>query len=144
MGSAMERFLRVIVATLLVGVVFVYPMAAPPQHRIDGRHFDLVREGMTYADAEAIFGVPAGVYDWAMISNEDPKWQIVFLIQPDNNACIPVQIERQPDTVKLWLSRHGAFGVSIDRDTRVKPFRLPGTPMTDPPWKKWWYKLRNH
>jgi len=38
--------------------------------RIDEAHFQLITEGMTEAEVEAIFGVPAGSYDWARPKTE--------------------------------------------------------------------------
>jgi hypothetical protein len=37
----------------------LWTMLAPPPHRIDEAHFQLITEGMTGAEVEAIFGVPA-------------------------------------------------------------------------------------
>jgi hypothetical protein len=59
----MQRFLRGTIAVLMIGTLFLYPLLAPPPHRIDEPHFQLITEGMTEAEVEAIFGVPAGSYD---------------------------------------------------------------------------------
>jgi hypothetical protein len=63
----MQRFLRISAVTALALITFLYPLGAPPRHRIDERHFKLIRPGMTEAEVEAIFGAPAGVYDWVMV-----------------------------------------------------------------------------
>ena len=62
----MRKWLRLLIAALLAGLVGFYPLLAPPVHRIDKHHAELVRQGMTFADVEAIFGQPPGNYDWAV------------------------------------------------------------------------------
>src|SRR5437773_11169837 len=59
------RRLRWLVAIALVGLLGLYPLLAPTPHRIDQAHADLIVQGMTKEQVEAIFGVPAGQYDWA-------------------------------------------------------------------------------
>jgi hypothetical protein len=71
----MQRLMRSAIAVLLIGTLFLYPLLAPPPHCIDEAHFQLITEGMTEAEVEAIFGVPAGSYDWAR-----PKAEYVFLV----------------------------------------------------------------
>jgi len=44
------------------------PLLAPTPHR-DRSQVDLIRPGMTLADVEALFGVPAGNYDWAQTNH---------------------------------------------------------------------------
>ena len=52
-------------AMVLVTLLGFYPLLAPPAHRIDAAHFEMIAAGMTRAQVESIFGVPAGDYDWA-------------------------------------------------------------------------------
>src|SRR6266581_1418040 len=59
------RRLRWLVAIGLVGLLGLYPLLAPTPHRIDRAHADLIVQGMTKEQVEAIFGVPVGQYDWA-------------------------------------------------------------------------------
>jgi hypothetical protein len=61
----MRRFSRLLLLALVAIVIGFYPLLAPTPHRIDQEHFDLIQEGMMKADVEAIFGVPAGNFDWA-------------------------------------------------------------------------------
>jgi hypothetical protein len=68
--SRMQRLMQATIVVLLIGTLFLYPLLAPPPHRIDESHFQLVTEGMTEAEVEAIFGVAAGSYDWACPKTE--------------------------------------------------------------------------
>jgi hypothetical protein len=56
----MQCLLRATIVVLLIGTLFLYPLLAPPPRRIDEAHFQLITEGMTEAEVEAIYGVPAG------------------------------------------------------------------------------------
>ena len=62
----MTKWLRVLIAAALLGLLGFYPLLAPPPHRIDEQHFELIQKGMALADVEAIFGQPPGNYDWAV------------------------------------------------------------------------------
>ena len=62
----MRKWLRLLIAALLVGLLGFYPLLAPPIHRIDKAHAELIKHGMTYAEVETIFGQPPGNYDWAV------------------------------------------------------------------------------
>ena len=59
------RWPRRLIALFLVGVLGLYPLLAPPPHRIDKAHCDLIKEGMTKDEVESIFGAPPGEYDFA-------------------------------------------------------------------------------
>lgn len=48
----MQRLMRATVVVLLFGTLFLYPLLAPPPHRIDAAHFQLITEGMTEAEVE--------------------------------------------------------------------------------------------
>jgi hypothetical protein len=48
--SGMQRIMRATTVVLLIGTLFLYPLLAPPPHRIDEAHFQLITEGMTEAD----------------------------------------------------------------------------------------------
>jgi len=65
----MRKWLRLLIAALLVGLLGFYPLLAPPIHRIDKAHAELIKHGMTYAEVETIFGQPPGNYDWAVADN---------------------------------------------------------------------------
>jgi hypothetical protein len=56
----MQRLLRATITVLMTGTLFLYPLLAPASHRIDEAHFQLITEGMTEAEVEGIFGLPAG------------------------------------------------------------------------------------
>src|SRR5262245_24874963 len=63
--NAMRRCRKIVLVGAVVAVSFLYPLLAPTAHRIDRAHFDLIKDGLTRTDVEAIFGVPPGEYDWA-------------------------------------------------------------------------------
>lgn len=60
-----HRIRRGMLAALIAGVTFFYPLLAPTPHRIDDAHLQQILPGMTRAQVEAIFGAPPGEYDWA-------------------------------------------------------------------------------
>jgi len=61
----MRRWKQIVLALLIASIALFYPLLAPTPHRIDQGHADLIVQGMTKEQVEAIFGVPAGQYDWA-------------------------------------------------------------------------------
>jgi hypothetical protein len=71
------------VIMLLIGTLFLYPLLAPTPHRIDEAHFQLIAEGMTEAEAGAIFGAPAGAYDWAR-----PQTDMIWLVADCGGAAV--------------------------------------------------------
>ena len=62
----MRIWLRLPIAGLLALLLGFYPLLAPPAHRIDKDHFELIQKGMTLAEVEAIFCQPPGNYNWAV------------------------------------------------------------------------------
>jgi len=40
----MQRLMRATMVVLLIGTLFLYPLLAPPPHRIDKAHFQLMTE----------------------------------------------------------------------------------------------------
>jgi len=69
----MRKWRRLSIAGLLVCLLGLYPLLAPPAHRIDKEHFDLIRNGMTLAEVKSIFGQSAGNYDWA-VTDDARTW----------------------------------------------------------------------
>jgi hypothetical protein len=51
----MQRLMRATILLLLIGTLFLYPLLAPPPHRIDEAHFQLITEGMTEANSGGRF-----------------------------------------------------------------------------------------
>jgi hypothetical protein len=119
--------MRAVVVVFLLGTLFLYPLLAPPPHRIDEAHFQLITEGMTEAEVQAIFGVPAGSYDWAR-----PKPELIWLTALVEAQHLELQdfarqVGRHKLTVRLvdapvpvqatknWISRRGAFIVSLNK-----------------------------
>src|SRR5262245_36823777 len=56
---------RIVLIVVLTGLLGLYPLLAPPPHRIDQSHANLIKKGMSREQVEAIFGVPPGDCDWA-------------------------------------------------------------------------------
>jgi len=141
---------RFLLLVLVLLVTCFYPLLAPPHHRIDKAHFDQIHEGMTLADVEAIFGVSAGSYDWA-VQSDSSIYFILSLAQVELETRLRVQIELQaaPSSVERlptepvgryqnWISRHGSFAVLLDPcGSVVRKFDL-GATRIEPPWQRWW------
>jgi hypothetical protein len=72
----MCRWSRLILVVLIASFTLLYPLLAPPAHRIDKAHFAMIRPGMTRAEVESIFGVPSGEYDWA--EAQGASWVFLF------------------------------------------------------------------
>jgi hypothetical protein len=110
----MSCWQKILLLTLLIGVSLLYPLLAPTPHRIDESHFSLVRVGMTEADVEAIFGVPAGSYDWA-VEEEDATFALFALVDWGIDQKISVNINHDgfiasfagPRKGKLWTLLSG-------------------------------------
>jgi hypothetical protein len=69
----MRKWARLLVAGFIVTLLGLYPLLAPPIHRIDKDHAELIKQGMTYAEVESVFGQPPGNYDWA-VADEANIW----------------------------------------------------------------------
>jgi hypothetical protein len=135
----MQPFLRRLALVLVIAVTFLYPLLAPTAHRIDERHFKMIRQGMTEAEVEAIFGAPAGVHDWVMVGDDTTR--PVWVQEANSTMLLPVPTRH--DSTRVWVSRHGIFGVSMDRDRRVYILhRASGAPVMEAPWKRWWRAIR--
>ena len=158
----MGRFLRLLVLGLTALVAGFYPLVAPLAHRIDQAHFDLIQDGMTRAEVEAILGAGSGKYDWAEVDHTDSLWSIQFLRlalraasedvkfvyvdlsgDVDVSSAIPVSINWRPlaDTTEQWVSRHGAFTLHFDGQVRVISRRGPEAVRIEAPWQRWWRTL---
>jgi len=130
----MQGLMRATAIVLLIGTLFLYPLLAPPSHRIDEAHFQLITEGMTEAEVEAIYGVPAGSYDWAR-PQTDLIWLVAVaemqqfevpakldhrIVQQELGIRITVpRLDAPVHQTKQWVSRHGVFAVSLDERGRV-------------------------
>jgi hypothetical protein len=89
------------ILALFVSITLFVPLLAPLPHRIDAEHFCLIGKGMIEGDVEAIFGVSAGYYDYAVIDGSPTG---VFWVE-DAIAMHPVG----SIGARMWVSRHGAF-----------------------------------
>jgi hypothetical protein len=143
----MRRFSRLLLLALVVAVAGVYPLLAPTPHRIDQAHFDLIEPRMTVGHVEAIFGVPAGSYDWA----EQHPYLIVMIDDFSHSLGLPAAAppgqllwdgrwigeSREPVLWQTWICRHGAFTVGFDSQGEVLRKQQNGTRIV-PPWQRWW------
>jgi hypothetical protein len=145
----MRRFrFRLLVLALAVAVIFAFPLLAPTPHRVDQSHFDLVQDGMTMAQAETIFGVPAGNYDWAeqdfdLLTLDVSRGTMsiaTFFSEADRQkhrgiAVIGGKGERlAPET---WISRHGTFTLAFDSEGKVIHKHQYKARVASP-WQRWW------
>jgi hypothetical protein len=152
----MRRLSRLLLLALLVSVLGLYPLLAPPAHRIDQTHFDLIRVGMDKAEVEAIFGVPSGEYDWAepaspyiwdmlYFDRVHVAYERAFNLKLAQAVALEwdVRFMRLPETVReTWTSKHGAFTVLFDHDQCVISMTGERGVRIVPPWQRWWKAIR--
>jgi hypothetical protein len=149
---------RALLGAVLSIVILFYPLLAPTPHRIDSAHFARVQEGMTEAEVEAIFGVPAGAYGWA-VPDDDSRYsfQMAILdallvarleeVRVDGGEATQrgVQFLRSvwPTTTRTWTSRSGSITIGFNDDGRICMRGSWQTTHLEPPWQRWWQKLRH-
>ena len=156
----MKRHIAPAAVLLAVTVVlFLYPLIAPPVHRIDEAHLAMIRPGMTEADVEGIFGIPAGAYDWAVANDVQTIW-LDLAVQPMWNTPKQVgytalvftthDLDLAMDSwtrvgyfTRTWTGRHGTFRVTFDSLGRVSHTGTFGETRIDPPWKRWWRQWKS-
>jgi hypothetical protein len=148
----MRRFRRAGVLVLFVMIALFFPLLAPPPHRIDEAHFALIRHGMTAAEVEAIFGVPAGNYDWAVA--EGSAWldvlaqvryleqgNVVSLTDWSQTGAFSMRRLSEEMNVQTWTSRHGSFYFASNANGSVTCKGQLGKTRIEPPWERWWRKF---
>jgi hypothetical protein len=145
----MHRWKRLFLAVLIVSITFLFPLLAPTPHRIDRAHADLIVQGMTKDQVEAIFGVPAGAYDWAEPDSLSP-FMTWFDFDGDGFADVlvhrngggptlsPVLVWTPRRTSLTWISRHGSFTVWFDINENVVTTNAVTEVRIVPPWQRWW------
>jgi len=149
----MRRWKGILLAALIASIAFLYPLLAPTPHRIDPAHADLIVRGMTKEQVEAIFGVPAGRYDWAE-ENRDEIFahyqkmisyyvEMSHLTIDENGAAERIVRHVRPakahwQTSMTWTSRHGSFSIRFDQDERVASTSASRQVRIVPPWQRWW------
>jgi hypothetical protein len=138
----MKRIGRAAVVLATVTILFFYPFLAPPAHRIDQAHLDLIKSGMTEAEVEDVFGVPAGEYDWA-VAVPPNVWADISYFRVGQTWGVEGQKQQQIvifdiGEIKSWIGRHGAFHVIFDRQGRVCSTGWVGKTRIEPPWNRWW------
>jgi hypothetical protein len=149
-----HRLRRIAVLAVFVMITLFFPLLAPPRHRIDDAHFRLIKGGMTEAEVEAIFGVPAGGYDWA-VRNESARFNLLALhaagmrdkLPPDqaglaDQLLLISALCGDESRLRVWYSRHGVFYVGLDHQGRVATTGAGWESVQIvPPWRKWWDKI---
>jgi len=160
-----RRFMRCFVVVSLAAITLLFPLLASP-HRIDEAHRNLIRGGMTVAEVESIFGVPAGTYDWAVdhgpihrqlaeyrvriyVAHEIAKAQREVVKAADETArqAARMKLALQPllpslDRAQTWMSRHGSVTIFFDNAGHVTGIGGWEKTRVEPRWKKWWAKIR--
>jgi hypothetical protein len=152
-GFAMKyRFNRGLLAILLVGITFFYPLLAPTPHRIDETHFRLIQKGMLLAQVESIFGVPPGEYDHAERDYAGLVWTTVTNLQGDPDVGVQTlpkaftssgwaRISFVQEESRTWSSCNGCFTISIDGQNRVTSTSSWPHMRRVPPWSSFWEKI---
>jgi hypothetical protein len=149
-----QRVGRIGVAVGLIAITLFLPLLAPMPHRIDKTHFQLIKPGMTEAEVEAIFGVPAGGYDWT-VRDENMRIDVLTTFMPGWDEKIPadqpaysgrtmfISAQHGPNPrLQTWFSRHGVYYVVLDQQGRVAVTGSGwGKTRREPPWHKWWQKI---
>lgn len=142
----------------LTAITLFLPLLVSP-HRIDETHRNLIREGMTAGDVESIFGVPQGNYDWAVPDDAYAYriklyYALISLAErqvdarQDQPVVVPVagmnsrQRRSQISRRETWTSRHGSVTIGFDDGDRVTFIGGWRKVRVEPPWKKWWDKIR--
>jgi hypothetical protein len=157
------RWPRRLIVLFLVGLLGLYPLLAPPPHRIDKAHCDLIKKGMTKDEVESIFGAPPGEYDFteqksfgyltvvravkfarvkATIVEDLSRADLSGLaVQPLSVKRLSTHVRLWPTDWKTWTGRHGAFTVLFDEQGQVVSTSGPHEVTIVPPWQRWWKKL---
>jgi hypothetical protein len=136
---------RVLLVSLVAGIAFFYPLLAPPAHRIDPAHFELIKNGMTAADVAAILGASAGRYDGAEPDYEQlhaygfvPRSRTIMLggTKRLRYTLTPIRLwDLDGVTIAQWVSRHGVFTINFDSDGTVRS-KQSGEARIVPPWER--------
>jgi hypothetical protein len=156
---------RIVLIVVLTGLLGLYPLLAPPPHRIDQSHADLVTKGMSREQVEAIFGVPPGDYDWAEVDGNTATLLFLsdLLLQDstsigkvgdiDGDGAVDLNVSTpQSSTLVLdlsgrvlgdlessstWTSRNGSFTIWFDSSGRVSSTNMRSDVKIVPPWQHW-------
>ena len=149
---------RGLVIILLAAITLFFPLLVS-RHRIDEAHRDLIREGMTVAEVEDIFGAPPGAYDWAVADNDPAvQWAIykayMYLARDerqkaDGKPAVLVVGSRHreheslalSDHMQTWTSRHGSVTIGFNDSGRLTWVGGWHTTHVQPPWQRWWKRM---
>ena len=134
----MRKWARLLTAGILVALAGLYPLLAPPPHRIDQAHFERITNGMTREQVESMFGVPAGEYDWAEHDSFSLVQTNVNVIANEVWIDEPMNVFRVLTDTSTWTSRAGAFTVAFGGRDRVRVTWMSPDVRIVPPWQRWW------
>ena len=146
------RWRRRLIVLFTIGLLGLYPLLAPPPHRIDQAHCDLIKEGMTKDEVESIFGVPPGEYDFAEQKFSGYRFRVWVRATGKSTLLDLTSVAPSSITVlesspilphewSTWTGREGAFTVCFDVRGRVTSTSGPHEVTLVPPWQRWWKKL---
>ena len=156
---------RIVLIVILTGLLGLYPLLAPPPHRIDQSHADLIIRGMSREQVEAIFGVPPGDYDWAesdgdsatllllsdlllrdstslqKVANIDGDGAVDLIITTPQSGTVVVDLAgrlvQNINSSSTWTSRQGSFTIWFDASGHVTFTNLKSDVTIVPPWQRW-------
>ena len=156
-----RRFLRCFVVIAVAAITLLWPLLASP-HRIDEAHGKLIRKGMTAEAVESIFGAPAGTYDWAVLDDSTQRHLLLFYLarldavqdaqsdaMREANRFHRLALAAHADSefawggnMQTWTSRHGSITICFDHAGRASWIGPWQKTRVEPPWKKWWEKIK--
>src|SRR5262245_10856951 len=112
-----NRIGRGLVVVFLGVTTLLMPLLVS-SHRIDEAHRNLIREGMTAAEVESIFGVPAGTYDWAVQDELEYRLAYYRVLRVYEQAIVTrsaqtlsakkLALALRDSNTQTWTSRHGS------------------------------------
>lgn len=99
----MRKWQRMSIAVPLICLLGFYPLLAPPAHRIDKDHFELIQNGMTLAEIESIFGQPPGSYDWAVAEDGGVRlWDVATGLKLGTSTSYNTVVIDTSSSDTLW------------------------------------------
>src|SRR5262245_46582104 len=127
-----RRLCRGLVIVVLAAVTLLLPLLVS-SHRIDEAHRHLIREGMTAAAVESLFGVPAGTYDWAVRDVSEYRlayYRVLRLYEQarvtgsaqtlsEKKLALLFRDSNWANNAQTWTSRHGSVTIFFNQSGNV-------------------------
>jgi hypothetical protein len=150
-----RRISRAFVVMALAAITLLMPLLVS-SHRIDEAHRNLIREGMTAAEVENVFGAPAGTYDWAVRDESEYRLAYYRVLRVYEQAivtrsaqalsarklAVALRDSNWADNAQTWTSRHGSVMIFFDQNGQVNCVSGWHKVRVEPPWKKWLDKIK--